>query len=405
MKLGLPFCILYSAFCISASIAAEAPLLPRVVESHAVFQRNVPIVLRGRAEPGEALSVAFGDARVATTAGADGRWEATLAPMEACAKGRDLVVAGASGTRTLSDIVVGDIWIVAGDALGPAVRKARCDTKPLAQEALAHPEIRVVEIASARTDLPAPERAYDPAFTGRGSWHPLSQRFDRATLFSASLALRLAKRGEVPIGLVCLPLRSSVLEAAIPPSAYRSHKGLEALADIAEQFLPGTEAGRKAIDAHLTALETWAAEAAEALDAGRDVPAERPDLPHLKDTDFGSSFNAMVAPLEGLACRGVVWLSSPHLEDGADLRAAKARALADSWRSLFRRDLPFFVVEPQWGGGGEAAKRRGAALSAAVEAAEATLVETQALHDGASDAMARVGEAVANDILSKEAAQ
>ena len=45
---------------------------------------------------------------------------------------------------TLSDVVVGDVWIVAGDAFGPAVRKAGYDTKPLAQEALAHPEIRVV---------------------------------------------------------------------------------------------------------------------------------------------------------------------------------------------------------------------------------------------------------------------
>lgn len=404
MKVCLKARILHFAFCISAAMASAAPVLPRILESHAVFQRGAPIILRGRAEPGEAVSVAFGDARVRATAGADGRWEAALAPMEASAEGRDLVVAGLSGTLTLSDVVVGDVWIVAGDAFGPAVRKAGYDTKPLAQEALAHPEIRVVEIASARTDLPAPERAYDLEFTGRGSWHPLSQRFDRASLFPASLALRLAKRGEVPIGLVCLPLRSSALESAIPALDYRSHKGLEALADMAERFLPGTEAGRMAIDAHLDALDAWAAEAAEALDAGRDVPAERPDLPHLKETDFGSSFNAMVAPLEGLACRGVVWLASPHIEDGAELRSAKARALADSWRTLFRRDLPFFVVEPKWGDG-VTAKSRHDALSAAVAAAGATLAGTRALHDGAPDAMARAGEAVANAILSQEAAR
>ena len=77
-----------------------------------VLQRGVPVAVWGRAESGEKVEVTFCDQRVGTTAGADGRWMARLAPMEACSKGRVLSANG----RQVKDVLVGEVWLCAGQS-------------------------------------------------------------------------------------------------------------------------------------------------------------------------------------------------------------------------------------------------------------------------------------------------
>jgi hypothetical protein len=55
---------------------------------HMVFQRGMPIVILGWADPGEDVQVRFGGQKAATKAADDGRWQVRLKPRPAEKKGR-----------------------------------------------------------------------------------------------------------------------------------------------------------------------------------------------------------------------------------------------------------------------------------------------------------------------------
>jgi sialate O-acetylesterase len=53
-----------------------AVTLPSLISDHMILQRDAPVRIWGRANPGEAVTVRFAGQEVAATAASDGRWEA-----------------------------------------------------------------------------------------------------------------------------------------------------------------------------------------------------------------------------------------------------------------------------------------------------------------------------------------
>ena len=107
------------ALAVAAGLAGSAVAdvsLDTPFQDHAVLQRDREIRVTGRAEPGEALVLSFGTARVAGEAGADGRFALVLAPMPASLEARELVVEGASGRAAAKDILVGEVWFCSGQS-------------------------------------------------------------------------------------------------------------------------------------------------------------------------------------------------------------------------------------------------------------------------------------------------
>ena len=91
-----------------------AVTLPYILADHMVLQRGLPVHIWGKAAPREAVAVAFrGHART-TTADAAGRWSVYL-PSGDAGGPFDLTVKAAN-TITLKDVLVGDVWIAAGQS-------------------------------------------------------------------------------------------------------------------------------------------------------------------------------------------------------------------------------------------------------------------------------------------------
>jgi len=80
-----------------------------------VLQRDQPVPVWGTAAPGEQIIVEFAGQRVAATADAAGAWRADLGPLAASATPAPLVVRGAN-VVTIDDVVVGDVWLCAGQS-------------------------------------------------------------------------------------------------------------------------------------------------------------------------------------------------------------------------------------------------------------------------------------------------
>ncbi|MHC4251487.1 MAG: sialate O-acetylesterase, partial [Planctomycetota bacterium] len=86
-----------------------------IYRHRAVIQRDLPVPVWGFALPGAEVTVVFGDQTKKAVADEFERWRVTLDPMPASARGRDLTITCGNGpTRTINDVVVGDVWVLTG---------------------------------------------------------------------------------------------------------------------------------------------------------------------------------------------------------------------------------------------------------------------------------------------------
>lgn len=98
---------------LSASMPAlAAPALSPYWTDHAVIQRGKPVVVEGRAEPGERISGMLGDESSKAVAGSDGHFVLQFKPREASGTPLTLAV----GDRQIHDLLVGDVWLCSGQS-------------------------------------------------------------------------------------------------------------------------------------------------------------------------------------------------------------------------------------------------------------------------------------------------
>lgn len=108
--------LLLSAGLAVSSAASAAPTLDPLFSDHAVIQRDRPIHVRGRAVPGEPVSVRLGDRRASATADASGHWTANL-PAMAAGGPYTLTVRGHGGASvSAGDVMIGDVWLCSGQS-------------------------------------------------------------------------------------------------------------------------------------------------------------------------------------------------------------------------------------------------------------------------------------------------
>ena len=140
-------------FLITLTASAELRL-PKLWSDHAVIQRDRPIHVWGWADVGERVTATLrgsnGGAEETASATTDslGHWSLYLAPRPAGGGAYALTVSG-SNTITVSDLLMGDVWLASGQSNmempllgfpGSAVLK----NGPEEIKAANHPEIRLL---------------------------------------------------------------------------------------------------------------------------------------------------------------------------------------------------------------------------------------------------------------------
>jgi len=103
-------------FSLLASPAAAAPTIDPQFGSHAVIQRDKPILLSGTAAPGERVTVNFAGTSGSATADSNGRWHASF-PARLAGGPYVIAVAGAGGAKaSADDVMIGDVWLCSGQS-------------------------------------------------------------------------------------------------------------------------------------------------------------------------------------------------------------------------------------------------------------------------------------------------
>jgi len=185
---------------------AQAVELPRVFGDGMVLQRDQPILVWGRADPGAGIDVALGDDRARATADAAGEWRVQLPARAAGGAPLLLRVDDGKAPLELRDVLVGDVWLASGQSNMEW---------PIAQSADAEAEIaRATDPLIRHFKIPKSWAGLPQWQLAGGEWVASSPQ--AAGAFSAIahfFARELRQSGNVPIGIIDSTWGGSSIEA------------------------------------------------------------------------------------------------------------------------------------------------------------------------------------------------
>ena len=296
--------------------------LPALFSDNMVLQRETPIPVWGKADPGEKVTVALdGDQATAITA-ADGRWQAALKPH--AAGGPYTLTMTGKNALTRRNVLVGDVWLCGGQSNMEFTLK-RASNAAEAIAVSADPDLRLFKVRTAKPSAPADDVA--------GSWNAAGP--DTTGGFSAigyffGHAIRAAEH--VPIGLIS----SNV--GGTPAQSWTGAEVLNASPDLKQRYVDSVAVAQTEHDAAMT---TYDAALAKATTDGTKPP-QKPYgfwLPSVL-------YNGMIAPLTPFPIRGVLWYQGEsNTHDPVGYRSLLPAMICD-WRVQWHEpNLPFLIVQ------------------------------------------------------------
>jgi len=110
-----PILILLCSLLVCFPIEAEVTL-PGIFTGNMVIQRDRPVQIWGRADPGEKIKVSFNGQNAATKTSEEGSWIIQLKSMPASANEQNLIVESKHNDIILENVLIGDVWICSGQS-------------------------------------------------------------------------------------------------------------------------------------------------------------------------------------------------------------------------------------------------------------------------------------------------
>jgi sialate O-acetylesterase len=308
---------------------AEADVrLPGIISDHMLLQRDMPVRIFGKAEPGEAVTVAFRGQTAQTTTDAVGRWEVWLQPL-APGPAAAMTISG-TNTITIADVLVGDVWVGSGQSnMQWAVRQSDNAEKEIA--AATFPRIRLFYVP--RKGAAAPVDDVDAKWV---VCTPESIRDFSAVLYY--FGRQMHGDLKVPMGLIHSSWGGTPIASWISGPSLMSDSRLSPFLTYWENLIRQYPVNQARYE---LALKKW--ELGGSQGARPAVPLG-PGHAHEPTT----LYNGMIAPLVKYTIKGALWYQG-ETEAGRAQGAIYGSALmtlVQDWRRAFGQgDFPFYWVQ------------------------------------------------------------
>lgn len=279
-------------------------LLPQILSSNMVLQRDKPLNIWGFASAGEAVTVSFAGQLKQTVTDANGKWKVVLAALETSAIPATMTIKG-TNTIVLDNILVGEVWLCSGQSnMEYAMRKLAKVKKPL-KEKLGYPvdelekanntQIRIFLVN--RKELSKPDSIHKGWNIARDS---ALKNFSAVGYFFAK---ELSDKLHIPIGVISSAVSGSPIEPWMPKESLETG------------YFEGQKVGN----------------------------------------DPGKFYIPMIEPLTPFALRGFLWYQGEtncFLKENISY-SYKMKTLINSWRTawnnassgLIKTELPFYYVQ------------------------------------------------------------
>ncbi len=327
---------------ISSSLtAAEKLTLGSLFSDHAVLQRGIAVPVWGKGEPGAKVTVQFAGQEKLATADKAGKWLVKLDPLAAAAEGRAMTVKSDTGTLTIQDLLVGEVWVCSGQSnMAFALRNS--DTGEAAIAAAGDRELRLFAAAARATD--------EPQETIGGTWAVDSAQ--SAAGFSAVayfFGKDLRKKLGVPVGLIKSAVGGTVAEAWTAEADLASNPTLKPLFEVQAKRIadyPQALETYKQREADLLAKYEQQVEKAKATGKRPPLKPRPPQDPVQNNNRPFGLYNGSIAPLQPYAIRGAIWYQGEANSGRGKEYQTLFPAMIGSWRKAWGQgDFPFLFVQ------------------------------------------------------------
>ncbi|MEC7565003.1 MAG: hypothetical protein VX738_04900 [Planctomycetota bacterium] len=338
----------------------------------AIIQRNKPIPIWGHANQGVRVTVTLGQITKTAVANDLQQWSVTFPPLEASAKPIILSVTSSHGhSKTVHDILVGDVWYLTGSTLlnGEWAYDQRDKEAPIPATM---PLVREFRRKTAASSFPTPRKRKFETGGGRYRSHWLTADFSDpeqgVTMFAYEFAKTLNREG-IPQGFITMSSGqgSGRSRQMASPLSWTSFNGVKDITNPAfqarlnELFMqyPNTIVAQDATLGHLREVQEFVSSIIEANKRGADMayaaPLGGPPFPEAGKTSTLTAdmiptyaYNWCVSPMTPMAVAGVVWIPSENnLGYTPSNYAAEMEIYAKSLANTYGLDkVPFFYGQP-----------------------------------------------------------
>ncbi|WP_256011411.1 sialate O-acetylesterase [Desertivirga xinjiangensis] len=207
-----PFFLIISFFLFAFNSLLAEVRLPRLISNNMILQRDQIINIWGWAKTGEKVTVRFNNKSLSAKAGSNGKWQIAFPAMKA--GGPYIMQIDADNHITLSNILLGDVWVCSGQS-NMELPMSRVKPKfGQVVSASANPNIRQFDVAM-RYSFRAPKEDFDS-----GSWVEANpESVLNFTAVGYFFAKELYEKYKVPIGLIKSAVGGSPAEAWLSEKA------------------------------------------------------------------------------------------------------------------------------------------------------------------------------------------
>ena len=305
-KVALCFRFGYTFYVDSITITTAEQVaglsVPGIFSSNMVLQRDMPIEIWGNsdAEEGTTISGTFGTDNATAQVAADGSWKLTFPARTYSSEGTTLTVSDGRGNQVvLSDILIGDVWFVAGQS-NAELTVSKC-LNHLNEGELDIDETDAIRLFAQRQASVVADEAFwsdpqsdviDPNWRWKRTNEAAVHNFSAIGYFFAK---EVYEKTGIPQGVVMIAAGGACLSELFPEELATS--------------LGYTRGGNVGI---------------------------------------GGYYNALVHPFVGMNCKGMLFFQGES-ESGnrqlAEKYAEEMTILIEEWRELWEQDFPLYYVQ------------------------------------------------------------
>jgi sialate O-acetylesterase len=347
-----PALALVALFTFQPSLLHADVTLNPMFGDHMVLQRERPLPVWGRGDPGEKVVVSFAGKTQQAVTGNDGKWMVTFEPLAVSTEPRVLTVKG-KNSISVSDVLVGDVWLGSGQSnMDFKVANTEGSEAIKKMPAGAFNGIRLFIVAQATADEPRKEIA-------GGSWQEPStaniMEFS-ATLFYFGGELQKRLPG-VPLGLVRSSVGATNLYSWVPNEVRDKDASADYLRTWWAKETRNWTAEKQAV--RNRELADYKAKVEDYKKRGEKLPADVKEPGELTGPEWSRRpsglYNGMIAPLQPLALRGMIWYQgewdckADWSRNYHDLFVAFAKGWRGQWAKAAGREssgnFPIYIVQ------------------------------------------------------------
>ena len=336
-------------------LSAEQTLrLPSIFGDKMVLQQGKPINIWGWAKAGAEVKAQFAGQRKSVKANGKGKWMLQLDKLLTSFKGRELVVTSGTEKITLTDILVGELWVCGGQSNMEWSLRASRDSD-LEVASADSPHIRFIRLPHIARPTVQEDFTVTNKTSDQGNWRQaIPEQVENCTAVGYYFAQRLSRRLKVPVGLIDVSWGGTMAQHWVLKDTLKPFPEMQ---PYLEQFNSAMKAwvdgGEKdgADKRYAADLKAWEKARVEAKAKGEREP-RRPNQNNYttpaNKRQPGGMMNGMILPISKMTIAGALFYQGENNSFGTSWKPFHRTfpAVITDWRRVFSEaDLPMGLVQ------------------------------------------------------------